>query len=144
MRGALARTRMSLPFNRDGCRIAAAVALANGGLQSAPEGGLRSPAVKVMAIELVEKASRPRPIPMPHAAAASSAWAADDTRTKVCAFGTVRRPPRGVPKTEFAQRDFYDVWLPNLAPTEALLKSGQSARRRARRGRNSSARTSPR
>jgi len=36
--------------------------------------------------------------------------------------GTVRRPPRGVPKSEFASRDFYDVWLPNLAPSEALVK----------------------
>jgi len=42
-------------------------------------------------------------------------------------LGTVRRPPRGVPKAEFAARDFYDVWLPTLAPTEALLKAGQSA-----------------
>ena len=42
-------------------------------------------------------------------------------------IGTVRRPPRGVPKAEFASRDFYDVWLPNLAPSEALLKAGQSA-----------------
>jgi uncharacterized protein YeaO (DUF488 family) len=42
-------------------------------------------------------------------------------------LGTVRRPPRGVPKAEFAQRNFYDVWLPTLAPTEALLKAGQSA-----------------
>jgi uncharacterized protein YeaO (DUF488 family) len=42
-------------------------------------------------------------------------------------IGTVRRPPRGVPKSEFAQRDFYDVWLPNLAPSEALLKTGQVA-----------------
>jgi uncharacterized protein YeaO (DUF488 family) len=42
-------------------------------------------------------------------------------------LGTVRRPPRGVPKTEFASRDFYDVWLPNLAPTEALLKAGKIA-----------------
>jgi len=41
--------------------------------------------------------------------------------------GTVRRPPRGVPKAEFAQRDFYDVWLPNLAPSEALLKSARAA-----------------
>lgn len=41
--------------------------------------------------------------------------------------GTVRRPPRGVPKHEFASRDFYDVWLPNLAPSEALLKSGVAA-----------------
>jgi uncharacterized protein YeaO (DUF488 family) len=35
--------------------------------------------------------------------------------------GTVRRPPRGVPKTEFAKRDFYDVWLPNLAPSAELV-----------------------
>jgi uncharacterized protein YeaO (DUF488 family) len=43
-------------------------------------------------------------------------------------IGTVRRPPRGVPKAEFAARDFYDVWLPNLAPSEALLKLGLGAR----------------
>ena len=43
-------------------------------------------------------------------------------------LGTVRRPPRGVPKSEFAARDFYDVWLPNLAPSEELLKEGQSSR----------------
>ena len=42
-------------------------------------------------------------------------------------LGTVRRPPRGVPKSEFARRDFYDVWLPNLAPSEQLLKRGQAA-----------------
>jgi Uncharacterized conserved protein len=37
-------------------------------------------------------------------------------------IGTVRRPPRGVRKEEIAARDFYDVWFPNLAPSEALLK----------------------
>jgi len=42
-------------------------------------------------------------------------------------IGTVRRPPRGVPKSEHASRNFYDVWLPNLAPSEALLKSAQAA-----------------
>jgi uncharacterized protein YeaO (DUF488 family) len=42
-------------------------------------------------------------------------------------LGTVRRPPRGVPKLEFASRDFYDVWLPDLAPSEALVKLGQGA-----------------
>jgi uncharacterized protein YeaO (DUF488 family) len=36
-------------------------------------------------------------------------------------IGTVRRPPRGVSKIDFAQRDFFDVWLPLLAPSEALL-----------------------
>jgi uncharacterized protein YeaO (DUF488 family) len=36
----------------------------------------------------------------------------------------VRRPPRGVPKTESAARDLYDVWLPELAPSETLLKEG--------------------
>lgn len=43
-------------------------------------------------------------------------------------LGTVRRPPRGVPKAEYASRDFYDVWLPNLAPSQELMKQGQSAR----------------
>jgi uncharacterized protein YeaO (DUF488 family) len=42
-------------------------------------------------------------------------------------IGTVRRPPRGVPKAEFARRDFYDAWLPDVAPSEALLKRGQAA-----------------
>lgn len=42
-------------------------------------------------------------------------------------IGTVRRPPRGVPKAQFAARDFYDVWLPNLAPSEELVKLGQAA-----------------
>ncbi len=41
--------------------------------------------------------------------------------------GTVRRPPRGVPKSQFASRDFYDVWLPGLAPSEALVKQAQHA-----------------
>ena len=42
-------------------------------------------------------------------------------------LGTVRRPPRGVPKREFASRDFYDVWLPNLAPSEKLVRSAHKA-----------------
>jgi uncharacterized protein YeaO (DUF488 family) len=41
--------------------------------------------------------------------------------------GTVRRPPRGVPKSDFAKRDFYDVWLPNLSPSPELMKQGQSS-----------------
>ena len=40
-------------------------------------------------------------------------------------LGTVRRPPRGVPKTEFAKRDFYDVWLPILAPSQELVTFAQ-------------------
>jgi uncharacterized protein YeaO (DUF488 family) len=36
-------------------------------------------------------------------------------------LGTVRRPPRGVPKAEFATRDFYDVWLPVLSPSQELV-----------------------
>ena len=43
-------------------------------------------------------------------------------------LGTVRRPPRGVPKTEFGQRDFYDTWLPNVAPSAGLMALGQAAR----------------
>jgi uncharacterized protein YeaO (DUF488 family) len=42
-------------------------------------------------------------------------------------IGTVRRPPRGVPKTEFAARDFYDVWLPEVAPSSELVKLAQKA-----------------
>jgi len=37
-------------------------------------------------------------------------------------IGTVRRPPRGVKKSEYAKLDFFDVWLPNLSPSEDLLK----------------------
>jgi uncharacterized protein YeaO (DUF488 family) len=42
-------------------------------------------------------------------------------------LGTVRRPPRGVPKAEHASRDFYDVWLPDLAPSESLVKQALRA-----------------
>jgi uncharacterized protein YeaO (DUF488 family) len=42
-------------------------------------------------------------------------------------IGTVRRPPRGVPKHEYASRDLYDVWLPTLAPSEMLLKEARAA-----------------
>lgn len=41
-------------------------------------------------------------------------------------IGTVRRPPRGVPKAEFASQDWYDVWYPNLAPSLETMKLGQS------------------
>lgn len=43
-------------------------------------------------------------------------------------LGTVRRPPRGVPKAEFASRDFYDVWVPDLAPSEPLVKRALQAK----------------
>ncbi len=42
-------------------------------------------------------------------------------------IGTVRRPPRGVPKSAFAAQDWYDVWFPNLAPSVATMKAGQAA-----------------
>jgi len=42
-------------------------------------------------------------------------------------IGTVRRPPRGVPKTEFASQNWYDVWYPNLAPSAETMKQGQEA-----------------
>jgi uncharacterized protein YeaO (DUF488 family) len=42
-------------------------------------------------------------------------------------LGTVRRPPRGVPKAEFAKRDFYDVWLPALSPSAELVKQALQA-----------------
>jgi len=49
---------------------------------------------------------------------------AGDEGTRI---GTVRRPPRGVPKAEFASQNWYDVWYPNLAPTAETMKLGQGA-----------------
>ena len=42
-------------------------------------------------------------------------------------IGTVRRPPRGVPKSEFSKRDFYDVWFPTVAPTPAAMAIAHAA-----------------
>ena len=42
-------------------------------------------------------------------------------------IGTVRRPPRGVPRAEFASRDFYDVWFPELSPSQTLVTQALSA-----------------
>ena len=42
-------------------------------------------------------------------------------------MGTVRRPPRGVPKTGFASQNWYDLWFPNLAPSVETMKLGQEA-----------------
>lgn len=42
-------------------------------------------------------------------------------------IGTVRRPPRGVPKEKFASDDWYDVWFPNLAPSLETMKQAQAA-----------------
>ena len=42
-------------------------------------------------------------------------------------IGTVRRPPRGVPRERFASEDWYDVWFPNLAPSLETMKLGQGA-----------------
>lgn len=43
-------------------------------------------------------------------------------------IGTVRRPPRGVPKADFARLNYYDVWFPNLSPSAELVKEALSAR----------------
>lgn len=43
-------------------------------------------------------------------------------------IGTVRRPPRGVPKSEYASQNWYDVWLPNIAPSSDLMKIGQAVK----------------
>lgn len=43
-------------------------------------------------------------------------------------IGTVRHPPRGVPKARYASQNWFDVWFPNLAPSAGLLKLGRSAR----------------
>ena len=49
---------------------------------------------------------------------------ASDEGTRI---GTVRRPPRGVPKSAFASQDWYDVWFPNLAPSAETVKLAQAA-----------------
>ena len=49
---------------------------------------------------------------------------AKDEGTRI---GTVRRPPRGVPKSQFAAQDYYDVWFPNPAPSVETMKLGQQA-----------------
>jgi len=46
---------------------------------------------------------------------------------EVLRIGTVRRPPRGVSKSEYASQNWYDVWLPNVAPTSELMKQGRAA-----------------
>jgi uncharacterized protein YeaO (DUF488 family) len=43
-------------------------------------------------------------------------------------IGTVRHPPRGVPKSEYSSKNFYDVWLPTLAPTAETVKLAQRAK----------------
>jgi uncharacterized protein YeaO (DUF488 family) len=50
------------------------------------------------------------------------------TRGEGLRLGTVRRPPRGVPRTQYASRDFYDIWLPELAPSEELVTLALRAR----------------
>ena len=42
-------------------------------------------------------------------------------------MGTVRRPPRGVPKQEFSSRNFYDVWLPELSPSADVVSVAMSS-----------------
>ena len=46
-------------------------------------------------------------------------------------IGTVRRPPRGVPRSEFASQNWYDVWFPGLAPSAETVKLGQEATTRS-------------
>lgn len=43
-------------------------------------------------------------------------------------IGTVRLPPRGVPKAEFSSKDWYDVWFPNLAPSLEAMKFAQTSK----------------
>jgi uncharacterized protein YeaO (DUF488 family) len=50
------------------------------------------------------------------------------TRGEGVRIGTVRRPPRGVRRSDYASRDFYDVWFPTLAPTPATVKMGLTAK----------------
>ncbi len=49
------------------------------------------------------------------------------SRNEGLRLGTVRRPPRGVPKSNFASGNWYDLWFPVLAPSDATLKLGRAA-----------------
>ena len=49
-------------------------------------------------------------------------------------IGTVRRPPRGIPKSEFASQNWYDVWYPNLSPSPETVKLGREAQTAAQWG----------
>jgi uncharacterized protein YeaO (DUF488 family) len=51
----------------------------------------------------------------------------DRARDEGLRIGTVRRPPRGVPKAEFASQNWYDVWFPNLAPSPELVAQAKDA-----------------
>ena len=51
----------------------------------------------------------------------------DRARDEGLRIGTVRRPPRGVPKSEFASQNWYDVWFPNLAPSPELVARAKDA-----------------
>jgi len=51
----------------------------------------------------------------------------DRLRDEGLRIGTVRRPPRGVPKTLYARQNWYDVWYPNLAPSVQVMQLGQAA-----------------
>ena len=46
-------------------------------------------------------------------------------------LGTVRHPPRGVPKSQYASHNWFDVWFPNLSPSAELLKLGRAAKSEA-------------
>jgi uncharacterized protein YeaO (DUF488 family) len=49
------------------------------------------------------------------------------TRSEGLRLGTVRRPPRGVKKSDYARLDYYDLWLPDLAPSAGLVSSATSS-----------------
>jgi len=49
-------------------------------------------------------------------------------RSEGLRIGTVRRPPRGVPKTQYARQNWFDVWFPDLAPSARIVKLAQTAR----------------
>jgi uncharacterized protein YeaO (DUF488 family) len=53
------------------------------------------------------------------------------TRGEGLRLGTVRRPPRGVRKGDYAKKNYYDVWLPNLSPSASLVRMGLAADDRA-------------
>ena len=88
---------------------------ADAGQRQGRDGAHRGAGVAARRACVREEAARHEPC----ASSASDTPRRPDEGTRI---GTVRRPPRGVPKSEFASRDFYDVWFPNLSPSPELVK----------------------
>ena len=96
----------------------------------ASRGGSRCAALRgtprvIQALDVLE--SQHHPTGRPSIAVRIVRLGSDRVPNEGLRIGTVRRPPRGVPKSQFASGNWYDVWFPNLAPSPEAVKLGLSA-----------------